>query len=99
MANQPRDQRQWESGRHNEMPFHGLTSSDIQLIKRKGGAFIVDRLTPQGERGIDLMLSLPRKMLDLCTLFETTVLRSRSTPRERCGCSSTPETASSKWPE
>src|SRR4051794_3236363 len=64
---------QWESGRHNEMPFHGLTSSDIQLIKRKGAAFVVDRLTPQGERGIDLMLSLPRKMLDLCTLFETEV--------------------------
>ena len=59
---------QWESGRHNEMPFHGLTTAQIQAIKRKGAAFVVDRLGTE-HRGIDLVLAIPRNMLNLCTLY------------------------------
>jgi hypothetical protein len=64
---------QWERGRHDEMPFHGLSTPDIQAIKRKGARFAVERLMPHGPQTIDRMLAVPPRMLDLCTLFETKV--------------------------
>jgi len=62
-----------ESGRRNEMPFHGLTTEEIQAIKKRGENFIENRLLPNGPRGMDLVLSIPRHMLNLCALYTTNV--------------------------